>query len=111
MKQALFTLAAMGGLALGVRHFLGWQSARLQRAQPVDDMMRRQLRDALPGSVDVRVVNGVVALRGTASAEERDRALAYALSLPGVRRVYSDFESAEAALQTGAGKLGIARPG
>jgi osmotically-inducible protein OsmY len=43
--------------------------------------------------VDVRVRNGVVALRGTASPEERDRMLAHALSIPGVQRVYSDLES------------------
>ena len=44
-------------------------------------------------SIDVRVRNGVVALRGTATPEERDRMLAHALSVPGVQRVYSDLES------------------
>ena len=110
MNRALFTLAALAGLAVGARHFLDWRRARLHRARPVDDMIRRQLRDSVPDSVDVRVMNGIVALRGTADAAERDRVLAYALSLPGVRRVYSDLETETPALQSQAGKLGITRP-
>jgi hypothetical protein len=110
MNRALFILAALAGLAAGARHFLDWRRTRVHRARPVDDMIRRQLRDAVPDSVDVRVMNGIVALRGSASAQERDRALTYALSLPGVRRVYSDFETGEPALQTGAAKVGIVHP-
>jgi hypothetical protein len=109
MNPALLTVAALAGLAAGARHFLGWRRIRFRRARPVDDMIRRQLRDAVPDSVDVRVMNGIVALRGTAGPEERDRALAYALSLPGVRRVYSDFET-QTEIQTGAAKVGIVHP-
>jgi osmotically-inducible protein OsmY len=60
------------------------------------------------GGIDVRVLNGVVALRGTASPQERDRMLALALAIPGVRRVYSDLESGDSVLQTGAAKVGVA---
>jgi hypothetical protein len=109
MNRALFTLLALAGLAAGVKHYLNYRrtAVRRPRAEPADDAILASVREGLPPSVDARVRNGVVALRGSASAGERDRALAHALSIPGVTRVYSDFET-HAGPQTGAAKSGIA---
>ncbi len=109
MNRALFTLLALAGLAAGIRHYLGFRRTTVRRApaDTADDTILSAVREGLPASVNARVRNGIVALRGSASAAERDRALAHALSIPGVTRVYSDFES-HAGPQTGAAKSGIA---
>jgi osmotically-inducible protein OsmY len=109
--KTLFGLIAIAGLAAGAMHFAG--SRRVRRRSAVlpgaDPVIEERVRAGLgaSSSIDVRVRNGVVALRGTASPEERDRMLAHALSIPGVRRVYSDLESDASILQTGAAKAGI----
>jgi osmotically-inducible protein OsmY len=95
--RTLFGLIAFAGLAAGILHFAGSRKVRRRSAvlpggDPViEDAVRAGL--GASSSVDVRVRNGVVALRGTASPQERDRLLAHALSVPGVLRVYSDLES------------------
>jgi osmotically-inducible protein OsmY len=109
--KILFGLIAIAGLAAGVMHFAG--SRRARRGSPVlptaDAAIAEQVRAGLGASsgIDVRVRNGIVALRGTASPEERDRMLTHALSIPGVQRVYSDLDSDASILQTGAAKAGI----
>jgi hypothetical protein len=109
--KTFFGLIAIAGLAAGVMHFAG--SRRAHRRPPVlpggDPAIEEQVRAGLGASsgIDVRVRYGVVALRGTASPEERDRMLAHALSVPGVRRVYSDLESEIPTLQAGASKTGM----
>jgi osmotically-inducible protein OsmY len=103
--RTLIGLIAIAGLAAGVMHFTGSRKARRRTAvlPGGDPVIEEQVRAGLGASsgVDVRVRYGVVALRGIASPVERDRLLAHALSVPGVRRVYSDFES-DAAPRTGA---------
>jgi len=95
--KTLFGLIAIAGLAAGLVHFAGYRKARRPAAvlPGADPVMEERVRAGLGASsgIDVRVRNGVVALRGTASPEERDRMLAHALSVPGVRRVYSDLAS------------------
>jgi hypothetical protein len=95
--KTFFGLIAIAGLAAGVMHFAGSRKARRRSAvlPGGDPVMEERVRAGLGASsrIDVRVRNGVVALRGIASPEERDRLLAHALSVPGVRRVYSDLES------------------
>ena len=95
--RTLFSLIAVAGLAAGLMHFAGSRKARRRSAvlPGGDPVIEERVRAGLGASsrVDVRVRYGVVALRGTASPEERDRMLAHALSVPGVRRVYSDFDS------------------
>ena len=115
MNRALLTLVAFGGLAYGVAHFLSHRRTRGRmpaETRPADRFIEEQVREGLPHlpGVDVRVRNGIVALRGTASPAERDRALTHALSVPGVRRVYSDLEDGRSILESGAGKVGIAHP-
>jgi hypothetical protein len=96
--KTFFGLIAIAGLAAGVMHFTGTRKARNRRSAVLpggDPDLEERVRAGLgaSSSIDVRVRNGVVALRGTASPEERDRVLAHALSIPGVQRVYSDLES------------------
>jgi osmotically-inducible protein OsmY len=104
--KTLFGLIAIAGLAAGIMHFAG--SRRVRRRTAVlpggDPVIEEQVRAGLgaSSSIDVRVRNGVVALRGTASPQERDRMLAHALSIPGVERVYSDLETNASILETGA---------
>lgn len=100
--RTLFGLIAIAGLAAGIMHFTG--SRRVRRRPAVlpggDPVIEEQVRAGLGAAsgIDVRVRYGVVALRGTASPQERDRMLAHALSVPGVRRVYSDLESGTSVL-------------
>jgi osmotically-inducible protein OsmY len=111
MTRALLSLIAIAGLAAGVLHFTGYRKGRRPApAQAADDSILQAVRDGLSPAIDVRVRDGVVALRGTASPAERDRALTHALSIPGVRRVYSDLEDGRSILETGAAKTGIAHP-
>jgi hypothetical protein len=79
-------------------------AGRHRRRPPTIPSSRRYATGFPPPST------GVVALRGTASPAERDRALTHALSIPGVRRVYSDLEDGRSILETGAAKTGIAHP-
>lgn len=113
--KTLFGLIAIAGLAAGVMHFAGARRARRRSAMLPggDRVIEERVRAGLgaSSSIDVRVRSGVVALRGTASPQERDRMLAHALSVPGVRRVYSDLESDASILQTGAAKAGIVHSG
>ena len=113
--RILLGLIAIAGLAAGVMHFTG--SRRARRGSPVvagaDAVIQERVRARLGASsdIDVRLRDGIVALRGTASPDERDRMLTHALSIPGVRRVYSDLESDASILQTGATKAGIVHSG
>jgi hypothetical protein len=113
--KTLIGLIAIAGLAAGVMHIAGFRRSRSRSAvlPGADPALEERVRAGLGASsrIDVRVRNGVVALRGTASPEERDRMLAHALSVPGVRRVYSDLESDASMVQTGAGKGGIVHSG
>jgi BON domain len=113
--KILFGLIAIAGLAAGVMHFTGSRRARRGSAvlPGADSVIDEQVRAGLgaSSSIDVRVRNGIVALRGTASPGERDRMLTHALSIPGVRRVYSDLDIDAATLQTGAAKAGIVHSG
>jgi hypothetical protein len=113
--KILLGLIAVAGLAAGVMHFTG--SRRARRASAVlpdaDAVIEEGVRAGLgaSSSIDVRVRDGIVALRGSASPDERDRMLAHALSIPGVRRVYSDLGSDASILQTGAAKAGTVHSG
>ena len=115
LMKILFGLIAIAGLAAGVMHFTGSRRARRGSAvlPGADAVIEERVRTALGASrsIDVRVRDGIVALRGTASPDERDRMLTHALSIPGVRRVDSDLESDASILQTGATKAGIVHLG
>lgn len=94
MNRALLTLIAIAGITAGALHFVGQRRrrGRAAPAHPGDESILMAVREGLPDTVDARVRDGVVALRGTCSLAERDRMLTHALSIPGVRRVYSDLE-------------------
>jgi hypothetical protein len=111
--KILIGLGAFAGIA-ALMHFA--RARRARRGSPLsggDSFIEAQVRAGLGASstIDVRVQDGIVALRGNASPQERDRMLALALSIPGVRRVYSDLEDETSTLQTGAAKAGIVHSG
>jgi len=115
LMKTLIGLIAIAGLAAGVMHLTSSRRARRGSAvlAGADAVIQERVRAGLGASsgIDVRVRDGIVALRGTASPDERDRMLIHALSIPGVRRVYSDLESDASILQTGAAKSGIVHSG
>jgi hypothetical protein len=92
----LLTLAALAGLALGVRHFFATRRPA-PRARPVIGNLARKIRDAvqIPDSVDITSRKGVVTLKGgPIPRPEIDRALAAVLAVPGVLEVRNYVELA-----------------
>jgi osmotically-inducible protein OsmY len=90
----LLTLAAVAVLAAGIYHYRQRRGpgARRAPARDVSDYrMEQAVRTAVAGkasgAIDVRCINGIVTLRGTLGGAERDRVLAAALAVPGVRQV------------------------
>ena len=111
----LLTLLAVAAVAAGIYHF---QSRRAGRgaayAEPSlsDEMLAESVRAGIAGAssrpVDVRVINGVVSLRGTVRKAERDLVLASALAVPGVTQVTNFLETDEAMGDIGTMQAGIA---
>lgn len=106
----LLTIAAVAAVAAGIYHY------RQQRRRPgraerqpgiSDELLAERVRAGIAGAasspVEVRVVNGSVALHGTVRRAERDLVLAAALAVPGVSRVTNRLEvEGPAAAGTGA---------
>ena len=109
MNRALLTLVAFAGLAAGILHYTQRRRTRRAPATGADDAILQAMREVLPPSIDARVRDGVVALRGNCSTADRDRLLTHALSIPGVRRVYSDLEDNNRILETGATQVPFSR--
>lgn len=87
--RLLLTLAAVAGLAAGIRHFLRNRRPS-SRTRPVIGTLAKKVREAveMPESVDVTSRRGIVTLKGGPMAkEDADRALAAVLAVPGVREV------------------------
>jgi osmotically-inducible protein OsmY len=95
----LLTVLAVAALAAGIYHYRGrvgfTRSQRPTRSR-FDRLLERSVRQAIAGAastqVEVRCARGVVTLRGTASAAERDRVLAAALAVLGVSQVTNFME-------------------
>ncbi len=109
----LLTVFAVAALAAGVYHYrrqLG--PAREGRQGRSNEVLAKAVRSAVSGKVsapvDVRCVRGVVTLRGTLPAAERDRALAVALAVPGVSQVTNLLETDEPVGDLGPMQSGIA---
>jgi len=80
------------------------------------ERVREHLAAVLPdaGRIRVRARRGTAALRGTVTAEERDRVLNAVLAVPGVMNVTNNLEvqgPEAAAIERGAMKSGMAAPG
>lgn len=109
----LLTVLALAALAGGLYH-LGSQRGRTQQARlgRADEGLAAAVRSAIAGKgsgrVDVRSANGVVMLRGSLSAAERDRVLAAALTVPGVVQVTNLIETDEPVGDLGTMQAGIA---
>ncbi|MFL6571556.1 MAG: BON domain-containing protein [Burkholderiales bacterium] len=98
----LLTVFAVAALAAGVYHYrrqLG--RARDGRRGRSNEMLAEAVRSAVTEKasrrVHVRCVRGIVTLRGTLPAVERDRVLAAALAVPGVVQVTNFLELEESA--------------
>lgn len=111
----LFTVLAMAALAGGLYHLAsqrgGVRQARFRRD---DDRLAAAVRSAIAGKgsdrVHVRSASGVVTLRGTLPAAERDRVLAAALAVAGVVQVTNLIEIEESAERLGAEPIGDLGP-
>jgi osmotically-inducible protein OsmY len=115
----LLTVLAVAALAAGVyryRRQLGRaREGRQGRSnEPLAEAVRSAVAGKASGPVDVRCVRGVVTLRGTLPAVERDLVLAAALAVPGVVQVTNFLEieqSAERLRDEPVGDLGPMQSG
>jgi osmotically-inducible protein OsmY len=108
----LLTLLALATIGAGIYQY---RSRRARPAAPQgisDEMLAESVRSGIAGAasspVDVRVVNGIVSLRGTVSKAERDLVLAAALAVPGVTQVTNFLETDEPVGEIGTMQSGIA---
>jgi hypothetical protein len=111
----LLTLLALAAVAAGVYHYRqrrGFHRAAEDRQGISDLLLAERVREgiACAGSspVDVRVVHGIVSLRGTVRKPERDLVLAAALAVPGVTQVTNYLETDEPVGDIGTMQAGIA---
>ena len=110
----LLTLLAVAMLAAGVYHYRASRRARAggDRQAVSDAMLEESVRSGIAGAastpVQVRCLNGVVTLRGTVRAAERDLVLAAALAVPGVTQVTNFLEADEPVGDLGPMQSGIA---
>ena len=109
------TLVALAAVAAGVYHYRQRRGpgARRAPARNVSDYrMEQAVRTAIAGkaaaAVDVHCINGIVTVRGTVSAAERDRLLATVLAVPGIRQVTNFLEVTEPMGDLGPMQSGIA---
>ncbi|HKQ27782.1 MAG TPA: BON domain-containing protein, partial [Burkholderiales bacterium] len=93
------------------RRGLGQGEAQAPESQS-DQMLAESVRSGIAGAasspVDVKVINGVVSLRGTVRKAERDLVLAAALAVPGVTQVTNFLETDEPVGDLGTMQAGIA---
>jgi osmotically-inducible protein OsmY len=100
----ILTVLALAALGASVYHYRQARRPRRARAAPElipDDLLAERVRAGIAGAVtkaiDVRVIHGIVTLRGTVKRAERDLALAAALAVPGVGQVANQLEIEDAA--------------
>jgi osmotically-inducible protein OsmY len=112
----LLTLVAIATVAYGVYNYrerrgLGQREAQAPETKS-DQMLAESVRSGIAGAasspVDVKVINGVVSLRGTVRKAERDLVLAAALAVPGVTQVTNFLETDEPVGDLGTMQAGIA---
>jgi osmotically-inducible protein OsmY len=114
----LLTLLAVAALAAGVYHYRDYRgrrgltrSRREAQARP-DRLLEESVRQGIGGvastQVQVRCINGVVTLRGTVRAAERDLLLAAVLAVPGVAQVTNFLDVDEPLGDLGPMQSGIA---
>jgi osmotically-inducible protein OsmY len=112
----LLTLVAIATVAYGVHHYRERRGPSQREAQAPetesDQRLAESVRSGIAGAasspVDVKVINGVVSLRGTVRKAERDLVLAAALAVPGVNQVTNFLETDEPVGELGTMQAGIA---
>jgi osmotically-inducible protein OsmY len=110
----LLTVLAVAALAAGIYHYRQRPTRRpaQDRGLNADERLAESVRAGIAGAastpVDVRVVHGIVSLRGTVRKAERDLVLAAALAVPGVTQVTNFLETDEPVVEIGTMQAGIA---
>jgi osmotically-inducible protein OsmY len=108
----LLTVLAVAALAAGVYHYRRQLGRAGQAPQLSDELLAEAVRSAVTGTasgpVHVRCTRGLVTVRGTLPAAERDRVLAAALAVPGVVQVTNFLETDEPVGDLGPMQSGIA---
>src|SRR3954454_1567104 len=108
----LLTVLAVAALAAGVYHYRRQLGRAGQARELSNELLAEAVRSAVTGEasrpVHVRCVRGLVTLRGTLPALERDRVLAAALAVPGVVQVTNFLETDEPVGDLGPMQSGIA---
>jgi osmotically-inducible protein OsmY len=110
----LLTLLALAAVAAGIYHYQTQRRAGrpVRRAGVSDEELAERVRSGIAGAastpVEVRVVDGIVSLRGTVRKAERDLVLAAALAVPGVTQVTNFLETDEPVGDLGTMQVGIA---
>ncbi len=109
----LLTVFAVAALAAGVYHYrLQLGRSREGRQGRSNEMLAEAVRSAVTEQVSrpvhVRCVRGIVTLRGTLPAVERDLVLAAVLAVPGVIQVTNFLETDEPVGDLGPMQSGIA---
>ena len=108
----LLTLLALAAVAAGAYHYRQRRGRPVPRSSVSDEELAERVRSGIAGAasspVDVRVVNGIVSLRGTVRKPERDLVLAAALAVPGVTQVTNYLETDEPVGDIGPMQAGIA---
>ena len=108
----LLTLLALATIGAGIYQYRNRSARSAAPRATADEMLAESVRSGIAGAasspVDVRVVNGVVSLRGTAGKAERDLVLAAALAVPGVTQVANFLETEKPAGEIGTMQAGIA---
>ena len=106
----LLALATIGAALYHYRNRIARRSGAPQATS--DELLAESVRSGIAGAasspVDVRVVNGVVSLRGSVRKAERDLVLAAALAVPGATQVNNLLETEDPAGETGTMQSGIA---
>lgn len=98
MKRFLSVAALAGAGYLAWRYLEGRRPARRVPAVPSDELLTRRVQVSLrqagvmPDALQMRVLDGTLALSGRVSAAERDRVLRAILAVPGIRGVRNELE-------------------
>lgn len=98
MKRFLSVAALAGAGYLAWRYLEGRRPARRVPAAPGDELLTRRVQVSLrhagvmPDALQMRVLEGTVALSGRVNAAERDRVLRAILAVPGIRGVRNELE-------------------
>lgn len=112
----LLTILAVAAVAAGIYHYRSRRAAPPAKVRPFvsDDELAQRVQAAIgaavanPGRVEVRVIHGIVQLRGQVRQVERDLVVKAALGVPEARQVTDLLETEEPVGEISTLQAGIA---